>query len=386
MEERNKAMGHRQGNSSTYVAYYMPDYISADCQAIIFGSERQVDLMERMGRLHRHSDAPTKLTDAQIEEVEQDKQLVACKAECNALSQKLRSMGKQRYSDDAVAMNQDHKKLQLLVHTTRLRLKSQRLDAAIKEFHATVHTEEVARQLNGEEPKADATPELRYELPERHVVANIFTRANDIGSLDGIRDLRIELASAISQLCQRKETKNGPKRKGPPKRSAAEISEDKSYLPAHSCTIHQVPLPTVQQPRKPRKMGRPRKGEPPRSPYQRGNEAPRLKYPCAFCKWGDGEMGEVQRNNTYRNDALVKHWRAMHRPIITADTIHCPYADCDAAFGPAPFCQDWGRISFGNHVQRVHGVALQRGWNEAVLADSRVTLLRIHTIMDPMCI
>lgn len=56
MKESNKAMGHRRGNSSTYVAFDMPDFISADCPAIIVRSVRQIDPIERICRLH--SDNP----------------------------------------------------------------------------------------------------------------------------------------------------------------------------------------------------------------------------------------------------------------------------------------------------------------------------------------
>lgn len=67
--------------------------------------------MEQIGPLHRHSDVLTKLNNAQIDEVGQNEQLVAYKAERNALSQKFRSISKRHYSDDAIAVNQNHKRL-----------------------------------------------------------------------------------------------------------------------------------------------------------------------------------------------------------------------------------------------------------------------------------
>lgn len=62
-EERNKIMGHRQGDSRVYVQYYMSTFNDADCQSICFGSAPQHDLAHLAGRLLRHGDAPTALTD-----------------------------------------------------------------------------------------------------------------------------------------------------------------------------------------------------------------------------------------------------------------------------------------------------------------------------------
>ncbi|CAK7237372.1 hypothetical protein SBRCBS47491_009953 [Sporothrix bragantina] len=78
-EERNKIMGHRQGDSNVYVQYYMSNFNDADCQSICFGSAPQHDLVHLAGRLLRHGDAPTALTNAQINEVNQDRTLQRCR-------------------------------------------------------------------------------------------------------------------------------------------------------------------------------------------------------------------------------------------------------------------------------------------------------------------
>jgi len=43
-------MGHMLGDSSTYVKFYMNDFIEADFQEIVFGSEPQRDLIHLKGR------------------------------------------------------------------------------------------------------------------------------------------------------------------------------------------------------------------------------------------------------------------------------------------------------------------------------------------------
>ena len=70
-------MGHRQGDSRVYVQYYMSTFNDVDCQTICFGSAPQHDLIHLAGRLLRHGDAPTALTNQQKFEVNQDPDLVA---------------------------------------------------------------------------------------------------------------------------------------------------------------------------------------------------------------------------------------------------------------------------------------------------------------------
>ncbi|KAM4067346.1 hypothetical protein HRG_001311 [Hirsutella rhossiliensis] len=57
-EERNKIMGHRKGDSSTYLQYYMSNFIDVDCQSICFGTAPQHDLVQLAARLRRHDGAP----------------------------------------------------------------------------------------------------------------------------------------------------------------------------------------------------------------------------------------------------------------------------------------------------------------------------------------
>lgn len=53
-------MGNR---GDVYERHYMPAFIDADCQAIYLGATRRDDLIRAVGRLERHDQAPTELTD-----------------------------------------------------------------------------------------------------------------------------------------------------------------------------------------------------------------------------------------------------------------------------------------------------------------------------------
>lgn len=322
MEERNKAMGHRQGSSATYVAHYMPDFISADCQAVTFGSERQVDLVERMGRLRRHGGAPTQLTKDQSEEIYHHPTLVSHRQQRDAVLSQIHKQYGLRINAAGIELDSRYEHFRKLVLNTHARLRRHRLDQVIEEFHASIHGQEVARQLNGEEPDKPSTkPSTRHELPERQAVAELFAKANSASSDEAIHALRVKITHSISQLCLRKESSRRWPRRGL-KRTESTRREDP-------------------------------------------------KFPCAFCRWGDKAVGVDQRQREYRIDTLAHHWLNHHAAILDADVFICPYAGCDAAFGQAPFCVSWGRISWGNHVRLVHGVLLKSGfWNpDAFHAD-----------------
>ncbi|KAK0701564.1 hypothetical protein B0T26DRAFT_681697 [Lasiosphaeria miniovina] len=179
-EERNKIMGHRQGDSRVYVQYYMSTFNDVDCQKICFGSAPQHDLIHLAGRLVRHGDAPTALTDQQKFEVNQDPDLVKY----------------HRYDQYKQKADRLSKKL-----------KTERLRRAIKDFHDSVHVEEINRQLNGIKPSdVIAPPTIQYDVPERARVARLFSQAAEVRNRDELHPLRLDLVRTIARLCKRRES------------------------------------------------------------------------------------------------------------------------------------------------------------------------------------
>ncbi|KAK3934553.1 hypothetical protein QBC46DRAFT_368131 [Diplogelasinospora grovesii] len=138
-EERNKIMGHRQGDSNVYVQYYIAP---------------QYDLIHLAGRLLRHGDAPTALTDQQRK-------------------QQMKSKGyptRAAAEGTELAARYDHYKKK--ADRLNKKLKAKRLQQAIKDFHHSIHVDEVNRQLNGIQPsQVIVPPTIEYELPERARVA-----------------------------------------------------------------------------------------------------------------------------------------------------------------------------------------------------------------------
>ncbi|KAK3934987.1 hypothetical protein QBC46DRAFT_424370 [Diplogelasinospora grovesii] len=201
-EERNKIMGHRQGDSTVYVMYYMSNFNDADCQSICFGSAPQHDLIHLAGRLLRHGDAPTVLTDHQKFEVSQNPTLVRCRQKRARALQQIKSRGYPTRKDaegTELAARYDHynKKADRL----NKKLKSKRLQQAIKDFHNSIHVDEVNRELNGIKPSmVIAPPTIEYELPERAQVARLFSQAADVTSREALYPLRMSLVRTLAQL------------------------------------------------------------------------------------------------------------------------------------------------------------------------------------------
>ncbi|KAK3934110.1 hypothetical protein QBC46DRAFT_429032 [Diplogelasinospora grovesii] len=208
-EERNKIMGHRQGDSRVYVQYYMSTFNDTDCQSICFGSAPQHDLIHLAGRLLRHGDAPTALTDQQKLEVNQDPELVRYREKRTRTLQRMKSQGYRTRADaegtELAAQYDRHKKK---ADSVSKKLKTQRLESVIKEFHDSVHVKEINRQLNGiKPPDVIAPPTIEYDLPERARLARLFSRAADVTNRDELHPLRMDLQGIFVRSISRGSTR-----------------------------------------------------------------------------------------------------------------------------------------------------------------------------------
>ena len=73
-----------------------------------------------------------------------------------------------------------HKNIQADINTLKRHLKDDWLEKTIAEFHKTVHTAEVDRQLRGIRPADIITPPtFKYELEERGKVAKLLFKPLD---------------------------------------------------------------------------------------------------------------------------------------------------------------------------------------------------------------
>ena len=325
-EERNKIMGHRQGDSSVYVTYYMSTFIDADCQSICFGSAPQHDLVHLAGRLLRHGGAPTALTDQQRFEVSQDPKLVAyCRKKTKALEQWKSQGYRSRQAAEGTKMASRYDYYKKKADSLSKRLKADRLQRAIKDFHGSIHIEEVHRQLSGIKPSAILAPRtIEYELPERAQAARLFSKVADGLSRSELNVLRIDLITTLTKLSQRRES--------PCRREMTGRRKPSGYTTSGYKTTSKKSGSLTQT----ASQGRPEYMDP--SPLF-----------CPFCRGADKEVGDTQREKRWRIDSLGRHICGQHlkRRRVPFD---CPYDGCTEVLE--------GAEHFANHTARQHALRL----------------------------
>jgi hypothetical protein len=209
-------------------------------------------------------------------------------------------------------------------------LKTERLQRAIREFHESIHVEEVNRQLNGIKPsKVIAPPTIEYELTERARVAQLFSQAADVTSREALYPLRIKLVRTLAQLCKRRES---PCRRQ--KRSRMANTSKASTQTGSPSSVPRGASETCDE-----KITKPAVQVTPDRP---------LLF-CPFCRWADDEIGEGQRRKTWRIDSLARHLRTQHLTRRRTSFV-CPYNGC------LEVLMDAGH--FANHTECQHRLHL----------------------------
>ena len=216
-----ESMGHILGDSSTYVRFYMADYIDADFQEIVFGSEPQRDLIELMGRLVRRADAPTHLTDEQLAEVNRHPRLVRLKRKKRLTVRKMKRNGwtvkTVPQTDEGAEVLQEYIRWSRMVDSLRKTLQDVRLRTAINDFHKVRDGKEIARQLDGIKPSQYLSrPDPEYQLPSRARVAKLFVLVADATSRDQLFEIRMNLIRGLRDLCHQREPPRPRKKKTTP--------------------------------------------------------------------------------------------------------------------------------------------------------------------------
>ncbi|KAH6667438.1 hypothetical protein B0J14DRAFT_447735, partial [Halenospora varia] len=172
-------MGNR---GDVYERHYMPSFIDADCQAIYLGTTRRDDLIRAVGRLERHDQAPTELTDVQKRDIWNHPGVVKLVQDRQRYATKIKKRG---YSTIKAAtgtsLHKRHHKVQCELNSLKNKLSSALLEETIDKFHETTHSNEVDRQMRGILPASDVLipPKIEYELKERATVARLLFQPLD---------------------------------------------------------------------------------------------------------------------------------------------------------------------------------------------------------------
>lgn len=195
-------MGHL---GSTYEKYYTPTHIARDFQSIYFGSPSEDLLIESVARmgLSRDQHAPTELNDDQLEEIRNNLALVALRKKRVEYKNQLHSQGFYPISKaEGTDLHKQYENCKRMISKTYQKLHRERLDKAIHEFHDSVDTNEIARQLNGTPATEVLTlPTVEFEIRERATIAGMLFQPfkND--------KARIKFIYALARLCHRQETR-----------------------------------------------------------------------------------------------------------------------------------------------------------------------------------
>ena len=194
-------MGH---TGDTYDRFYTPTHIAHDFQAIYFGSPSQEELIQSVARmgLSRDRRAPTELTAEQLKEIQDDHVLVVLRQSRELCKQKIYKKG--FYPLDAAVGTPLHdqlKKVRRDINGATLRLRRDRLKKAICDFHDSIDTQEIARQLSGKAASEVLTPAYKFELTERAAIAGmLFKPIADDKS-------RVLFMHSLASLCQQQEAR-----------------------------------------------------------------------------------------------------------------------------------------------------------------------------------
>lgn len=214
-------MGH---SGSTYEKFYTPTHIAHDFQLIYFGSPSEdllVQAVASMG-LSRDRRAPTQLNVKDKEALYRNPLLVSLREERTRLKEELYKQGFATLLEaKGTALHQKYLGVNREIVSTYQRLSRETIDAIIRDFHDSVDTIEVARQLSGKAATDVLTlPATDFELSERAAIAGMIFKPfpNE--------NARIKFPWMLARLCQLQETRQSK----PLKRDLNRFAEEESGL------------------------------------------------------------------------------------------------------------------------------------------------------------
>jgi hypothetical protein len=200
--ERNQTIGHLR---STYEKYYMPTHIARDFQSIYFGSPSEDLLIESVARMgvSRDRRAPTELDDEQLEKLRNDPALAILCKQREVYKEQLYNQGFYLLSKSkGTDLYQKYEDTKRKLSSTYQKLYRERLESAVRDFHESIDTIEIAKQLSRmAADKVLTLPAVEFELWERGTFAGMLFKP--------IQDdkARIRFVRTLARLCHKQETR-----------------------------------------------------------------------------------------------------------------------------------------------------------------------------------
>ena len=303
-------MGNR---GDVYERYYMPNFIDSDTLAIYLGAPRRDDLIQAVGHLERHEEAPDKLTNDQWREIWNNPKMVHLVKKREKYAAKIKVCG---YTTIKAAKGTKnylrHAEAQADINNMKAKLSRKLLDKTIDKFHETVHSAEVERQMQGIMPSSEVLnpPTIKYELEERATVARLLFQPMDDMDPWQVCQVRIQVVDALVPLCGRQETPHQFKTS----RSSKRLREvDDLNVPCKRLKVDDIVMDEED----------PFADIPPVDNIAKGTTD---EWYCPFCR-GDEEVGPVRREYKYsRRDSRKRHAQDQHLTERAAgEGFDCPY-------------------------------------------------------------
>jgi hypothetical protein len=340
--ERNQVLGQ---SGDVYERYYTPTNTGHDFQAICFGTPSEEELIQSVASmgLSRDKRAPKELTDAQRKHVQEDPSLVALRNERAAYKQQLKAQGNSLLSiTEKELLRKKYEQTGHKIVNVRQRILRLRLKEVIREFHDSIDTIEIAKQLNGKEAReAIMLPAIEFEFPERGIIAALLFKPAST------EQIRIKFVYAMARLFKLRET-----------RSSKATKRTATKTISRTCGSSTSARPTEIAP-SPKKRKTSLDGK----LLEQGRELSgyedmmdvqlRYLYPivpgyqvCGFC-YGNKQLSHEGRTKRWpRKDVLRKHVNTHFRDD---ECRRCPFPSCHVFLG--------GEEHYWRHSLEVHNVA-----------------------------
>ncbi|KAH6875173.1 hypothetical protein BKA58DRAFT_418766 [Alternaria rosae] len=172
--EQNQTIGHLR---STYEKYYTPTHIARDFQLIYFRSPSEDLLIQSVARIGLSQDqrAPTELDNAQQEELQNNLALAILRKEREVCKEQLYNQGFYPLSKgEGTDLYKKYKETKRKISSTYQKLYRERLESAVREFHKSINTIKIARQLSRMAAEKVLTlPAVKFKLRERGTIAGM---------------------------------------------------------------------------------------------------------------------------------------------------------------------------------------------------------------------
>ncbi|KAF1358608.1 hypothetical protein EJ07DRAFT_166844 [Lizonia empirigonia] len=324
--ERNQAMGHL-GN--TYERYYTPTHIARDFQSIYFGSPPEDLLIESVARmgLSRDRRAPTELDDEQREKLRNDSALTTLHVQRELYKRQLYDQGfYPLLKGQGTDLYNEYGNTKRKISSTYQKLYRERLESTIHEFHDSIDTIEIARQLSGKATVEVLTlPAVEFELRERATIAGMLFKLFQNDKARAFKRKKVDLveseADGSYSLNKRKKGADGFERS--PLKQDGEIAKEQLDAPQREKALEvrsRQLYPTV------------------------------LPHPvCLICIGNEEFSYEGRIRHVPRKDVLKKHVEAHFRLPELQSEFPCRHPSCSYMLA--------NMMHFKRHALDVHGVS-----------------------------